>query len=75
MAGHVACMEEWRNAYSVLVEKPEGKRLRGTPKRRLEDNIRFYLKKECKVMGRINLKQDRGQWRAVVNAVMNLRVP
>jgi hypothetical protein len=43
-AGHVARMEEMRNAYNVLVGKLEGKRPLGRPKRRWEDNIRIYLK-------------------------------
>jgi hypothetical protein len=42
-AGHVACMEEMRNAYNILVGKPEGKRPLGKPKRRWECNIRMDL--------------------------------
>jgi len=44
-AGHVARMSEMRNAYSILVGKPEGKRLLRRPRRRWEDNIRMNLKK------------------------------
>jgi hypothetical protein len=68
-------MGEVRNVYRVLVGKPEGKRPLGRPRRRWEDGIRMDLKdvswwrEEC-----IQLAQDRGRWRAVVNAVMNLRV-
>lgn len=54
--------------------KPEGKRLFGTPKRRLEDSIRIYLKIEWEIMDRIHFVQDGGQWWADVNVVMNLRV-
>jgi hypothetical protein len=56
------------------VGKPEGKRLFGTPKRRLEDSIRIYLKIEWEIMDRIHFVQDGGQWWADVNVVMNLRV-
>jgi hypothetical protein len=75
-AGHVARMGEKRNAYSILVGKPEGKRPLGRPRRRWVDNI----KTDLRVIGWdgmdwINLAQDRDQWRALVNTVMNLRVP
>ena len=43
-AGHVACMEQSRNAYRVLVGKPEGKKPLGRPRRRWEDNIKMYLR-------------------------------
>ena len=75
-AGHVARMEQSRNACRVLVGKPEGKRLLGRPKRRWEDNIKMDLREVgCDPGEWIDLAEDRGQWRAYVRAVMNLRVP
>ena len=54
----------------------EGKRLLGSPRHRWEDNIKMVLKEvECGGMDWIELAQDRDRWRALVNAVMNLRVP
>ncbi|KAJ4444111.1 hypothetical protein ANN_05900 [Periplaneta americana] len=75
-AGHIARMGESRNAYRVLVGRPEGKRPLGRPRRRWEDNIKMDLR-EVGYDGRdwINLAQDRDQWRAYVRAEMNLRVP
>ncbi|KAJ4451496.1 hypothetical protein ANN_02959 [Periplaneta americana] len=74
-AGHVALMGGSRNAYRVLVGRPEGKRPLGRPRRRWEDNIKMDLR-EVGYDGRdwINLAQDRDQWRAYVRAAMNLRV-
>ncbi|KAJ4430978.1 hypothetical protein ANN_19571 [Periplaneta americana] len=74
--GHVARMGESRNAYRVLVGRPEGKRPLGRPRRRWEDNIKMDLR-EVRYDDRewINLAQDRDQWRAHVRAAMNLRVP
>jgi hypothetical protein len=65
-----------RNAYRILVGKPEGKRPLGRPRRRWVDNIKMDLR-EVGGDGRewIDLAQDRDRWRAYVNAVMNLRVP
>ena len=56
--------------------KPEGKRLLGRPRRRWEDNIKMDIQEVgCGVMDWIELAQDRDRWRALVNAVMNIRVP
>jgi hypothetical protein len=67
---------EWRGVYRVLVGSPEGKRPLGRPRRRWEDNIKMDLM-EIGMDGEnwIQLAQDRVQWRAFVNTVMNLRVP
>jgi hypothetical protein len=65
-----------RNAYRILVGKPEGKRPLGRPKRRRVDNIEMVLSKIDWVgMDWTDLVQDRYQWMALVNMVMNLRVP
>ena len=73
---HVARMDEEKEAYSVLIDKPEGKRTLGRPRRRWVDNIRMDLQEvECGYMDWIGLAQDRDRWRTVVSAVMNLRVP
>ena len=61
--------------YRVLVGKPEGKRPLGRPKHRWEDNIKMDLQEVCGGMDWIELAQDRDRWQALVNAVMNLRVP
>jgi hypothetical protein len=76
LAGHAAGMGERRNAYRILVGKPDGKRPLGRPRRRWVDNIKINLR-EVGWDGRdwIDLAQDRDRWRAYVNAVMNLRVP
>jgi hypothetical protein len=69
-------MGEGRGVYRVLVERPEGKRLPGRPRRRWEDNINLDLRKiGIDWANWIRLAQDRVQWRAFVNTVMNLRVP
>jgi hypothetical protein len=68
-------MGEERAVYKVLVGKPEGKRPLGRPRRRWED-IRMDLQEVgCGCMDWIGLAQDRDRWRAIVNAVMNLRAP
>jgi hypothetical protein len=74
-AGHVACVGEGRGVYRVLVGRPEGKRPLGRPRRRWEDNIKLDLG-EIGIYGVnwIRLAQDRVQWRAFVNMVMNLRI-
>ena len=75
-AGHVARMGESRGVYRVLVEKPVGKKPLGRPRRRWEGNIKMDLQEMgFGVMDWIELAQDRDRWRALVNAVMNLRVP
>ena len=75
-AGHVARMEQSRNAYRVLVGKTEGKRPLGRPRRRWEDNIKMDLREVGYDPGElVDLAEDRDQWRAYVRAVMNLRVP
>jgi hypothetical protein len=69
-------MGETRNAYRILVGKPEGKRPLGRSRCRWVDNIKIDLREtRWDGMNWINLVQDRDQWRALVNTVMNLRVP
>jgi hypothetical protein len=67
-------MGEERKVYKVLVGKPEGKRPLGRPKRRWENGIRMDLGEIGWGVDWIRLTQDSDRWRAVVNAVMNLRV-
>jgi hypothetical protein len=75
-AGHVALMGAKRNAYRILVGKPETKRPLGRPRRRWVDNIKIDLREVgWDGVDWIDLAQDRDRWRAYVNAVMNLRVP
>jgi hypothetical protein len=63
-----------KNAYRILVGKPEEKRPLGRPRRGWEDNIKMYLREiGGGDMDWIDLTQDRGQWRALMNTVMNLR--
>jgi hypothetical protein len=69
-------MEEKRNVYRLLVGKPEGKRPLGRPRRRCMDNIKMdLLEIGLRVVDWIGVAQDKYSWRAVVNSVMNLRVP
>jgi hypothetical protein len=68
-------MGERRNVYRVLMGKPEGKRPIGKPRRRWKDGIRMALREiGWGGVEWIHLAQERDRWRAVVNAVMNLRV-
>jgi hypothetical protein len=68
-------MGEGRGAYRILVGRPEGRRPLGRPRHRWEDNIKMDLQEVGWGMDWIDKAQVRDVWRAVVNAVMNLRVP
>jgi hypothetical protein len=74
--GHVARIgEEKRNAYRILVGKPEEKRPLGRPRRRWVDNIKMELTEiGWDGVDSVDVVQEREQWRALVNTVMNLRV-
>jgi hypothetical protein len=75
-AGHVACIEEGKGAYRILVRKPEGKQPHGRPRCTWEGNIKMDLQEVgCWSMEWIDVAQDRERWRALVSAVMNFRVP
>ena len=75
-AGHVARMGEDRGVHRVLVGKPEGKRLLGRPRRRWEYNVKIDLQKVGGVGGDwMELAQDRDRWRALVNMIVNFRIP
>jgi hypothetical protein len=75
-AGHVARMGEKRNAYTILVRKPERKRPLGIPRRRWVNNVKMNLREiGWDGVDWIDVAQDRDQWRALVNTVLNLRVP
>jgi hypothetical protein len=74
-AGHVARMGEVRGAYNILVGRPDVRRPLGRPRRRWEDNIKMDLREVG--FGDVDWIHwaDRDRWRALVNTVMNLRVP
>ena len=76
MDGACSTYGEGRGAYKVLVVKREGKRALGRLRRRWEDNIKMDLQEVgCGGMNWLDLAEDRKRWRAVVSAVMNLRLP
>jgi hypothetical protein len=76
MGGPCSTNGEKRDAYRLLVGKPEGKRPLGRPRRRWVDNVRMVLGEVgCGDVDWIGLAKDRNKWRAVVNSVLNLRVP
>jgi hypothetical protein len=75
-AGQVTRMGAKRNAYRILVGMPEGKRPLGRSRRWRVDNIRMDLREiRWGVIDWIDMAQDKDRWRALVNTVMNLRVP
>jgi hypothetical protein len=75
-AGNIARMGEEKNAYRILVGKPEGKRPLGRPRRKCVDNIKMNLREiGWDGIDSINLAQDRDQWRALLNTVLNFGVP
>jgi hypothetical protein len=74
--GHVACMGMGRGIYRVLHGRPEGKRPPGRPRHRWEDNIKMDLREiGINWANWIQLAQNRVQWQACVNTVLNLQVP
>jgi hypothetical protein len=76
VAGHVARMGEGSGVYRVLVGGPKRKKPLGRPRHRWEDNIKTDLRaKGIDGAHWIRLAQDRVQWRAFVNTLMNLRFP
>jgi hypothetical protein len=75
-ARHVARIGEKKNAYRILMRKPEGKEPLGRPRRRWMDNIKMDLREiGWDGMDWIDLAQDRDQWRALVNTIMKLWIP
>jgi hypothetical protein len=68
-------MEEKKDAYGVLLGKPEGKRPLESLRFRWEDNNKWIFMKWNGDMEWINLAQDRGRWRALLNAVMKVWIP
>jgi len=75
-ARHVTRMREMKDVYRILVGKPEGKRPLARSRLRWKDNIKMDLQEVIGgSMDWIELAQDRDKWRALVNAVTNLRIP
>jgi len=74
-AENVAHMGEGRGVHRVLVGKPEGRRPVGRPRRKWEDNIKMDLREVGGDGDWMELAQNRDRWRALVNTVMNFRVP
>jgi hypothetical protein len=76
MGGECGAHGEVRGAYNILVGRPEGRRPLVRPRRRWEDNIKVDVREiGFRDVDWIHLAQDRDRWRALVNTVMNLRVP
>jgi hypothetical protein len=74
-ARHVALMEEKGDIHGVLVGKPEGKRPFGRPRRRWKKILKWVFRKWDGGVDWIEVAQNRDRWRALVTAIMNLRVP
>jgi hypothetical protein len=72
---YIVCMGEKRREYRILVGRSEGRRPLGRPRRRWEDNIKIDLQVVGWGTDWTELAEYRNRWQAVVNAVMNLRVP
>jgi hypothetical protein len=76
MGREISTNGEKRNAYGILVGKPEGKRPVGRPRSRWVDSIKMDLREIGQDgMDCIDLAQDRDQWRTSVNALMNYQFP
>jgi len=76
MGGACSTYGKGRGVYRILVGKPEGRKPLGRPRRRWEDNIRMDLREVgCGCVDWMELAEDRDRWRALVSAVINLRVP
>jgi hypothetical protein len=73
--GHVTEMGKKRNAYRLLVGKPEGKRPLGRPRHRFVDIRKDFGEVGYDDVDWIGLAQDRNRWRALVNSILNLWVP